>query len=69
MLVNNAGRASRYLFNIESADKLEVMLDDDYNINMKAPVIMVKEFSSLLSKSKGKVVNVTTELIYIPYHI
>lgn len=69
MLVNNAGRGNRYLFNEESETSFEAKVEDDYQINQKAPLMMMKQFAPLLSKSKGTIVNVTTGLIYTPLFI
>lgn len=69
MLVNNAGRGNRYLFNEESEESFETKLEDDYQINQKAPLMMAKLFVPMLSQSKGTLINVTTGLIHTPLFI
>ncbi|WP_432664742.1 SDR family NAD(P)-dependent oxidoreductase [Wukongibacter baidiensis] len=66
MLINNAGSANRYLFNMEDMEQLERYMDNDYEINQKAPMLMAKLFQPLLEKSKGTIVNVTSALAYVP---
>ncbi|PAB58808.1 SDR family oxidoreductase [Anaeromicrobium sediminis] len=66
MLINNAGSANRYLFNMEDMEQLERYMDDDYEINQKVPILMAKLFQPLLEKSKGTIVNVTSALVYVP---
>jgi len=67
MLVNNAGYADRYM--IKDVVNLEQRTFDEWNTNYMAPLALIKLFLPLLEQSKGKIVNITSGLVYVPLYI
>jgi len=67
MLMNNAGIVKRYLF--AKTEDLEKKIEEEWQTNYMAPVILTKIFLPILIKNKGTVVNVTSGLVYAPLSI
>lgn len=67
MLINNAGVAERYL--LSKVTNLEEKLSREINTNYIAPVMLADMFKDILSTNKGRVVNVTSGLAYVPAFI
>jgi len=67
MLVNNAGYADRYM--LKDVVNFEQRTFDEWNTNYMAPLALIKLFLPLLEQSKGKIVNVTSGLVYVPLYI
>ena len=67
MLMNNAGIVERFLF-VKTGD-LEKKIVAEWQTNYLAPIMLTKQFLSMLIENKGTVVNVTSGLAYVPLSI
>lgn len=64
ILINNAGIAKRYAF--EKVSELESKTKYELEVNYIAPILMIKKFLPLLKRNGGKIVNITSGLVYVP---
>jgi uncharacterized oxidoreductase len=67
LLVNNAGAAER--FSIFNENRILEKTEYEWKLNYAAPLFLISLFRELLQKSQGKIVNITSGLIYAPLAI
>lgn len=67
LLINNAGITKRYHFS--QVTDFEASVEEEWRINYLAPLSLMKLFMPLLEATKGRIVNVTSGLVYVPLFV
>lgn len=67
MFINNAGIVRRYW--LQDVKKFDQWMQEEWQTNYFAPVLLIKEFYDLLKKNKGVFVNVSSGLAFVPMSI